>query len=126
MVSVIVTVIAIFLVPVFQNADSIINLLQQLNGLFSMPILSAFVVGLLFRNVGASAAIFGVLWGFIIYALYTFDWNPDGIITLHYIHFMVFVLASSVIAALVFNRLALSRRAEYIGLTVLRRETQTP
>jgi len=125
-VSVIVTMIAIFLVPVFQNADSIINLLQQLNGLFSMPILSAFVAGLLFRNVGASAAIFGVLWGFIIYALYTFVWNPAGIITLHYIHFMVFVLASSVIAALVFNRLALSRRAEYIGLAALRSETRTP
>ncbi|MFM7432776.1 MAG: SLC5 family protein, partial [Gammaproteobacteria bacterium] len=60
------------------------------------------------------------------YALYTFVWNPAGIITLHYIHFMVFVLASSVIAALVFNRLALSRRAEYIGLAALRSETRTP
>ncbi len=104
-VSVIITSVTIFLVPVFQSADSIINLLQQLNGLFSMPILSAFVAGLLFRNVGASAAVFGVLWGFSIYTLYTFVWNPAGIITLHYIHFMVFVLASSVIAALIFNRL---------------------
>jgi len=119
-VSTIVTVVAILLVPVFQNADSIINLLQQLNGLFSMPILSAFIVGLLFRNVGAWAAIFGVSWGFGVYALYTFVWQPSGFITLHYIHFMVFVLASSVLAALVFNRLALSRRAEYIGFRDLR------
>lgn len=122
-VSVITTGIAILLVPVFQNADSIINLLQQLNGLFSMPILSAFIVGLLFRNVGAWAAIFGVLWGFSVYALYTFVWQPAGSITLHYIHFMVVVLASSVLAALAFNRLALSRRAEYIGLQALRAET---
>jgi SSS family solute:Na+ symporter len=121
-VSAIVTLVAILLVPVFQGAESIINLLQQLNGLFSMPILSAFVVGLLFRNVGAAAAIFGVLWGFGIYALYTFVWNPAGIITLHYIHFMVFVLASSIIAALVFNRAVLSRRAEFGGLTALRGE----
>jgi SSS family solute:Na+ symporter len=120
MVSTIVTVVAIVLVPVFQNADSIINLLQQLNGLFSMPILSAFIVGLLFRNVGAWAAIFGVSWGFGVYALYTFLWQPAGLITLHYIHFMVIVLASSVLAALVFNRLALSRRAEYIGFRDLR------
>ncbi|MFZ9666894.1 MAG: sodium:solute symporter family transporter, partial [Steroidobacteraceae bacterium] len=49
-VSALITVIAIALVPLFQNAESIINLLQQLNGLFSMPILSAFVVGLMFRN----------------------------------------------------------------------------
>jgi SSS family solute:Na+ symporter len=120
MVSTIVTVVAIVLVPVFQNADSIINLLQQLNGLFSMPILSAFIVGLLFRNVGAWAAIFGVSWGFGVYALYTFLWQPAGLITQHYIHFMVIVLASSVLAALVFNRLALSRRAEYIGFRDLR------
>jgi len=119
-VSMLVTIIAILLVPVFQNADSIINLLQQLNGLFSMPILSAFIVGLLFRNVGAWAAIFGVAWGFGVYALYTFVWQPSGLITLHYIHFMVIVLVSSVIAALVFNRVALSRRAEYIGFRDLR------
>lgn len=121
-VSVIVTIVAILLVPVFADAESIINLLQQLNGLFSMPILSAFVVGLLFRNVGATAAIFGVLWGFSVYTMYTFVWNPSGLITLHYIHFMVIVLASSVIAALLFNRVVLARRAQYIGLAALRDE----
>jgi SSS family solute:Na+ symporter len=122
-VSTLITLIAIALVPLFQNAESIINLLQQLNGLFSMPILSAFVVGLMFRNVSAAAAVFGVLWGFITYALYTFVWNPSGLITLHYIHFMVLVLASSIIAALAFNWLALARRAEYIGWRFLRENT---
>jgi SSS family solute:Na+ symporter len=123
LVSMLITVIAIALVPLFQNAESIINLLQQLNGLFSMPILSAFVVGLMFRNVGAAAAVFGVLCGFATYALYTFVWNPSGLITLHYIHFMVLVLASSIVAALGFNRLVLSRRAEYIGWRFLREGT---
>jgi hypothetical protein len=37
---------------------------------------------------------------------------------------MVFVLASSVIAALLFNRIALARRAEYVGLAALRSETR--
>jgi SSS family solute:Na+ symporter len=119
-VSTMITIIAICLVPLFQSAESIINLLQQLNGLFSMPILSAFIAGLLFRNVGATAAIFGVLWGFCTYALYTFVWEPSGLITLHYIHFMVIVLASSVVAALGFNRVVLSRRAEYLGFKALR------
>jgi SSS family solute:Na+ symporter len=118
-VSVGVTVVAVLLVPVFQNADSIINLLQQLNGLFSMPILSAFIVGLLFRHVAASAAILGVLWGFSVYAAYTFLWQPLGLITLHYIHFMVIVLASSVLAALVCNRL-LGNRARWIGFADIR------
>lgn len=118
-VSVGVTVLAVLLVPVFEDADSIINLLQQLNGLFSMPILSAFIVGLLFRHVAASAAIFGVLWGFGVYAAYTFLWQPQGVITLHYIHFMVIVLASSVLAALVCNRL-LGNRARWIGFADIR------
>ncbi|MFX4802011.1 hypothetical protein ABTB58_20155, partial [Acinetobacter baumannii] len=55
--------IAVALIPVYANAVSIINLLQQLNGLFSMPILSAFIVGLLFRDVDARAAIAAVLFG---------------------------------------------------------------
>jgi SSS family solute:Na+ symporter len=124
-VSVIVTIVAIGLVPLYQNAESIINLLQQLNGLASMPILSAFVVGLLFRNVGASAAMAGVVWGVALYAAYSFWWEPAGILTLHYIHFMVVVLASSIAAALLVNRLALGKQAQFIGLADVWGERQS-
>ncbi|QLC22012.1 sodium/solute symporter [Parasphingopyxis sp. CP4] len=113
-VSILLTVVAIMLVPLYQNADSIINLLQQLNGLLSMPILSAFVAGLLFRNVAAPAAVGGVIWGVVLYGLYTFRLEPAGIITMHYIDFMVVTLVTSVIAALVANRLFLGNRAEFI------------
>ena len=114
-VSVLLTATTIALVPLFEGADSIINLLQQLNGLFSMPVLSAFVVGLLFRGVSPRAAIAGVLWGFCFYAAYTFWWQPAGIITLHYIHFMVVVLFTAIGAALGFNRWVLGGRAEWTG-----------
>ncbi len=107
------TVIAIALVPMFASAKSIINLLQQLNGLSSMPILSAFIVGLLFTGVESRAAIVGVVWGFAIYAAYTFLWQPGGVIGLHYIDFMVVTLVTSVIAALAFNRLVLGGRAQF-------------
>ena len=110
-VTVLFTASSIALVPVFANATSIINLLQQLNGLSSMPILSAFVVGLLFKGVESRAAIAGVVWGVALYGLYTFHLQPEGIITLHYIHFMVVTLATSVIAALAVNRLVLGKRA---------------
>lgn len=110
-VTVLFTASSIALVPVFANATSIINLLQQLNGLSSMPILSAFVVGLLFRGVESRAAIAGVVWGVALYGLYTFHLQPEGIITLHYIHFMVVTLATSVAAALAVNRLVLGKRA---------------
>ncbi|WP_324828454.1 sodium:solute symporter family transporter [Qipengyuania zhejiangensis] len=114
------TAMAIMLVPMYQNADSIINLLQQLNGLSSMPILSAFIVGLLFRNVAARSAIAGVVWGIGLYAAYTFNDGFSGAVGLHYIDFMVITLFTSVAAALAFNRVALGRRAEWIGLALFR------
>ena len=113
--TVIFTLSSIALVPVYENATSIINLLQQLNGLSSMPILSAFIVGLMFRGVGASAATGGVIWGVALYALYSFGLEPAKIVTLHYIDFMVITLFSSVLCALAINRFVLGRRAEFIG-----------
>lgn len=111
-VSILLTVVAVLLVPMYQTATSIINLLQQLNGLLSMPILSAFIAGLMFRNVGAPAAIAGVVWGVALYGLFTFHLSPAGIITLHYIHFMVITLVTSVLASLAVNRIVLGNRAE--------------
>jgi len=123
-VSMILTVTSILLVPIFQNAESIINLLQQLNGLTSMPILSAFIVGLLFRNVGAQAAIAGVVWGVLFYAAFTFWWQPAGLITLHYIHFMTIVLATSVAMALIWNRAKLGKSAQWVGLADITGKTK--
>lgn len=119
-VSTLLTVTAILLVPMYQSATSIINLIQQLNGLLSMPILSAFVAGLLFRGVAAPAAIAGVVWGVALYGLFTFQLEPAGIITMHYIHFMVITLVTSVAAALVFNRFALGGRAVFAPAQIFR------
>ncbi|WP_233997283.1 sodium:solute symporter family transporter [Porphyrobacter sp. HT-58-2] len=119
-VSSLLTLTAILLVPMYASATSIINLLQQLNGLLSMPILSAFIAGLLFRGVQAPAAIAGVVWGVALYGLFTFHLAPAGIITLHYIHFMVVTLVSSVAAALAFNRFALGGRAVFAPTSAFR------
>ena len=113
--SIAVTISSIALVPLYENATSIINLLQKLNGLSSMPILSAFIVGLLFRGVQARAATAGVVWGVALYALFTFWLEPNKLIPLHYIDFMVVTLASSVLVALTINRLVLRQRATFIG-----------
>ena len=126
-VSVILTVTSILLVPVYENAESIINLLQQLNGLSSMPILSAFVTGLLFRNMDARAAIAGLIWGVALYAFHNFVlYVPDtlyagetfyqhiGIGWLHYIDVMAIVLVTSVLTGLVVNRVVFGNRAVFI------------
>ncbi|QNL19681.1 SLC5 family protein [Hyphobacterium sp. CCMP332] len=103
--------LAILLVPIYQSAESIINLVQQLFGLLSMPILSAFIVGLVFRNVGAGAAMTGVLSGTLIYACFTFVWTP-----LHYIHLMLITLIASISIALIYNRLILGNKEEFVGM----------
>jgi solute:Na+ symporter, SSS family len=118
LVSVVLTITSILMVPAFENAKSIINLLQQLNGLLSMPILSAFVVGLLFRGVVAPAAIAGVVWGVTLYGLFTFRLEPAGIVGMHYIDFMVITLLTSILAALTVN-LLMGHKASFVGLKVI-------
>lgn len=98
-------VVAVLLVPVYSGADSIINLVQQLNGLTSMPILSVFIVGLLVRNVDARAAVAGLLFGVGLYAIFTFVWTP-----IHYIHLMPITLAFAVTVSLSVNRFVFGRR----------------
>jgi SSS family solute:Na+ symporter len=123
--SVVATLLAIALVPLYQNATSIINLLQQLNGLTSMPVLSAFVVGLLFAGVAARAAIAGVLWGICLYGAYSFWWQPAGLIGLHYIDMMLVTLLSSIAVALIANRL-LGGRARWVGMALFRAAPEAP
>jgi len=92
--------IGLAMVPVYARADSIINLVQELYGLLSMPILSAFIVGLLFRDVAAGAAIFAVVLGVLLYGFFSFLWAP-----FHYIHMMFITVVFCVSAALVISRL---------------------
>ena len=99
-------ILAIAIVPFYDGAPSIINLVQQLNGLISMPVLSVFVVALLFRGVDPRAAISGMLFGLALYGFSTFVWSP-----LHYIHMMAVTLFASVGVALAVNRLVLGGRA---------------
>jgi SSS family solute:Na+ symporter len=111
---------ALALVPLYQQAESIINTVQELYGLLSMPILSTFLVGLLFSNVDARAMIAAVVSGIILYAtlsgllpgyLFGTEWVP-----FHYIHSMAITLLFCVIVALLTNRFGFGRRAVYTGL----------
>ncbi len=125
--SIVLAITSIIMVPAFENAKSIINLLQELNGLSSMPILSAFIVGLLFHNVDARAAIAGLFYGFCVYAFHNFIlYKPDvfypgetwyehmGMPWLHYIDVMLIVLMTSVLVALIVNRLVFGNKATFI------------
>lgn len=107
------TVITLLLVPVYAQAESIINLLQQLWGLFSMPILSIFIVGLVFRNVHANAGIIAVIFGVFLYGSLSFEFSPiHAPFGLHYIHLMFVTLVSCVSAALLINKVIYKQNAE--------------
>ncbi len=104
-------IIAVSMVPIYAQSDSIINLLQKLWGLISMPILACFAVGLLFRNVDYRAAIAAVIIGVLMYAGFIWLWMP-----LHYIHMMFLTFFTCVAMALLINRFGLGKKAEFIGL----------
>ena len=109
--TVIFVIIAVSMVPIYAQSDSIINLLQELWGLISMPILACFAVGLLFRNVDYRAAITAVITGVLMYASFIWIWMP-----LHYIHMSFITFFTCVGLALFVNRFLLGNRAEWIGL----------
>jgi len=107
------TLIALLLVPIYQDARSIIDTLQRLWGIFSMPILSTFIVGLVFRNVNAWAAIVAALagacvYGFLIYNPMGLDWLP------HYIHLMFINFFFCIAVALLVNRFVFGQKSEFV------------
>lgn len=67
------------------------------------------IVGLLFNNVHAKAAINTVIFGTGLYAVFSFGWEP-----LHYIHLMLITLISCVLVALVVNRVVFKQRARLV------------
>ncbi|MBN8482545.1 MAG: sodium/solute symporter [Xanthomonadales bacterium] len=103
-VTIVFTVIAIALVPLYERSRSIIDTLQRLNGLYSMPVLAAFIAAVFLRGIGATAVKVGIAFGAALYAVFTFAWSP-----LHYIHLMAITLASTLAVMLVVARLPFAR-----------------
>ncbi|MBI1393866.1 MAG: SLC5 family protein [Alphaproteobacteria bacterium] len=100
--------LAVALVPAYSGADSIINLVQQLNGLLSMPILSAFFVAIFFRNVSPWAVALAVVIGCVGYGIVSFYFNP-----VHYIHMMLATLVACMAFALLVNAIGFGRIARF-------------
>jgi SSS family solute:Na+ symporter len=98
-VAVLYTIVPVLMVPLYQDAKSIIALLQQLNGLYSMPVLAVFIVAIAFSGVDGRAARAGLGFGAALYAVFTFAWTP-----LHYIHLMFITLVATVGFILLLSR----------------------
>ena len=120
-VSVVMVALAFLMIPIFNNPEqSIINTVQRLYGLLSMPILAAFVVGLLFKNVDARGVIISVIFGVLFYYWMLLPLVDNQNINLHYIHLMAINLIAMVIMALILNRIAFGKTAKWDAGTVFR------
>ncbi|WP_246560696.1 solute:sodium symporter family transporter [Zobellia russellii] len=100
--SAILAVLAIGIAPFVANApDGLYQLLQQLNGIFFIPIASVIIAGFLFPKVSAIGAKAGLMFGLVFYVAmyYIFEVN------LHFIHiwgieFVLNILIMHLVSAL--------------------------
>lgn len=97
-ITITIVIIGLALVPFYAKSSSIIETIQQLYGLLSMPILSAFLVCLLFNDVDSRAAIIAVIFGVAFYGILFFN------APIHYIHSMFVTLISCVVLSLTVSR----------------------
>lgn len=81
--STILAIFAILVAPMVANApDGLYQLLQQLNGIFFIPIASIMLAGFFLKNISAIAAKVALLVGLTFYILTTFIFKVD----IHFVH----------------------------------------
>ena len=100
---------SIYIAPLLAQMQSIFEYLQKVNGLYSVPIIGIFLLGILTKRIPAMAAKVGMITGMGAYAFFTFInikdvppffANPDG--DLHWLHgyFISFALSITVMVML--------------------------
>lgn len=81
--SLILAVVAILVAPMVANApDGLYQLMQQLNGIFFIPIASVLIAGFFIPQISSAGAKVGLVSGLAFYLLTTFAMN----VNLHFIH----------------------------------------
>jgi SSS family solute:Na+ symporter len=74
---VILAIAAMFIAPLIANAGSLFDYLQEINGIYSIPILTIIVVGYLTKRVPAIAAKIGLVSGCVLCILSQFILQPN-------------------------------------------------
>lgn len=105
-------VASIMIAPILAQMQSIFEYLQKVNGLYSVPIIGIFILGIGTKHVPAIAAKIGMIVGMAFYAFFTFVnikdvpiffANGDG--DLHWLHGYFISFISSVVVMLVIGYL---------------------
>ena len=77
-----------FIAPLIANAGSLFDYLQEVNGIYSIPILTIIVVGYLTKRVPAIAAKIGLLSGSLLYIISQFILKPYVFGEDNYLHYL--------------------------------------
>ena len=103
-----IAIIAIVIAPFLANMKSIFEYLQSINGLYSVPIIAIFLLGITTKHVPALAAKVGMVVGMALYAVFTF--RPiEGF---HWLHGYFVSFAASVLVMLIIGKLKPKSEAE--------------
>ncbi|MEN8703383.1 MAG: solute:sodium symporter family transporter [Polaribacter sp.] len=78
---VILAIAAMFIAPLIANAGSLFDYLQEINGIYSIPIFSIIIVGYLTKRVPAIAAKIGLVSGCLLYIISQFFMQPHFVET---------------------------------------------
>ena len=79
MFGIVLAISAMFIAPLIANAGSLFNYLQEINGIYSIPIFTIIIVGYTTKRVPAIAAKIGVVSGSLLYILSQFILKPHFI-----------------------------------------------
>jgi SSS family solute:Na+ symporter len=106
---IIVAVLSMIIAPLLAQMQSIFEYLQKVNGLYSVPIIGIFLLGITTKHIPAVAAKIGMITGILSYAFFTFVpvpnvplWlaNSDG--NLHWLHgYFISFIASVLVMLLI-------------------------
>lgn len=99
---------SILIAPLLEQMRSIFEYLQKVNGLYSVPIIGIFLLGITTKHVPAIAAKIGMLVGMVAYAFFTFvniqdvpEFFANGDGDLHWLHGYFISFAGSVLVMLI-------------------------
>tara|TARA_Y100000588_G_scaffold390903_1_gene497818 strand:- start:104931 stop:106559 length:1629 start_codon:yes stop_codon:yes gene_type:complete len=103
---------SIFITPLLDQMQSIFEYLQKVNGLYSVPIIGIFLLGITTKHIPALAAKNGMIIGIAFYAFFTFiniknvpQFFADGDGDLHWLHGYFISFIASVFTMLIIGYL---------------------
>ena len=120
-------ILSMIVAPFIANAGSVFEYLQEINGTYSIPILTIVIVGYLTKYVPAKAAKIGLISGVVLYSISQFLVKPtfdtiemvNGVETVtgntypHFLHIMAVLFVLNIIIMLIIGKIA-PRKEAYV------------